>query len=249
LFGACTGPANTALDGFGENKADNWGFGFNAGIMYEVSDATRFSLAYRSRVKQSLDGDITFSLPNNAVIQSTFGAAFGRDGITADVTLPDTVSFSGYHRLNDKFALMGDATWTRWSAVQRLVIGFANPNALRGAATVEELRWDDAWRLGLGLNYYHDSRFTFRLGVAYDESPAGGNPAFTTARLPDADRVWTAVGASYAFNDKMKFDVGYAHLFVDDASINRVGSLGNTFTGSFDNAADIFSAQFNYVFD
>jgi len=248
LGAACAGPADTTLDGFAENKADNWGFGFNAGVMYELSDATRFSLAFRSRVKQKLDGNVTFSLPNNAVIQGLFASSFPRDGISADVTLPDTLSFSGYHRLNQKFALMGDATWTRWSAVQRLVIAFDTPTALRAPATVEELRWDDTWRLGIGLNYYHNDRWTFRLGTAYDESPVSST-TFATARLPDADRVWTSVGASYAFNDRMKFDVGYSHLFVDDSRINRVGSQGDTLTGNFDNDADIFSLQFNYVLE
>ena len=249
LNAACApSQGSTALDGYAENEADAWSFGINLGILYELSERTRFSAAYRSRIKQSLDGDVSFNLGSNAVIQGLFASSFINDGITADVTLPDSLSFSAYHRINDKFGVMGDATWTRWSSVQRLVIQFDTNTALRSAATVEELRWDDTWRLGLGLNYYHDDRFTFRVGVAYDESPTG-NPAFTTARLPDADRIWTSVGASYAVSDRIQLDVGYAHLFVDDASINRVGSQADTLVGSYESDADIFSLQFNYRFD
>jgi long-chain fatty acid transport protein len=245
---ACTGPADTALDGFAENEADDVSFGFNVGTMYELGDATRFSLAYRSRVKQDLDGDVSFALPSNPVVQALFGTSFIDDGITAKVELPDTLSFSAYHRLNDRFAVMGDATWTRWSAIERLVISYDTVTALRPSATVEELAWDDTWRLGLGLSYYHDDRLTIRAGIAYDESPTG-DAAFTTARLPDADRIWTSIGASYAVSDKLKVDAGYSHLFVDDARINRVGSQGDTLVGTYDSDADIFSLQLSYVFD
>jgi long-chain fatty acid transport protein len=245
---ACTGPANTALDGFAENEADDVSFGFNLGTLYELSDATRFSLAYRSGIKQDLDGDVSFALPSNPVVQALFATSFINDDITAKVDLPDTLSFSAYHRVNQKLAVMGDATWTRWSSIERLVISYDTATALRPGATVEELRWDDTWRLGLGLNYYHDDRLTLRVGLAYDESPTG-DATLTTARLPDADRIWTSIGASYAVNDKLKVDAGYSHLFVDDARINRVGSQGDTLVGSFDSDADIFSLQLSYVFD
>jgi len=169
--------------------------------------------------------------------------------VTANVKLPDMLSFSAYHRFG-KFGVMGDATWTRWSSVQRLVINFDTPSLLRSAATVEELRGDDAWRLGLGLNYYHNDKLTLRAGLAYDESPATGNPLFTTARLPDADRYWVAVGASYRVSNKISLDAGYSHLFVDDSRINRTGGTsGDTLTGTFESEADIISVQMNYVFD
>jgi long-chain fatty acid transport protein len=113
---------------------------------------------------------------------------------------------------------------------------------------VEELDWRNTWRLGLGFNYYHDDRLTFRTGVAYDESPVS-SAAFTTARLPDADRIWLSAGASYRFTDKLKADLGYSHLFVDDARIARTGSQRDTLNGSFESDADIFSVQLNYVFD
>ena len=247
LAGACNGAANTALDGFAENKAHSFGFGLNLGLMYELSENTRFSAAFRSSIEHDLDGDVTYQLPNNAVIRNTFGSLFPNDGVTADVELPASIELSAYHRFAQKFGIMASALWTQWSDIPSLIIVSDTPIAGRSQNAVEELRWRDAWRLGLGLNYYHNDRLTLRTGVAYDESPAP-NATFTTARLPDADRLWISVGASYVFSDHLKADFGYSHLFVDDARISRTGGQSDVLTGSYESDANILSLQLNYVF-
>ena len=42
--------------------------------------------------------------------------------VKADVTLPENLSVSAFSRLNDKWDLMGDVTWTRWSQFEELKI-------------------------------------------------------------------------------------------------------------------------------
>ncbi len=246
LGAACTGPANTALDGFAENKADDVSVGFNAGLMYEFSERTRVGVAYREKIEHDLDGKVTFSVPT--ALAGALGPSFPSGGVSANVRLPDSLSFSGYHRFHDKFAMMADATWTGWSSVPRLVIRYDTVTPLRDPTAIEELGWSDAWRLGVGFNYYHNKKLTLRAGFAYDESPAG-SPLTATARLPDADRKWLSVGASYAFTDRMQADFGYSHLFVSDSRIQRTGPANNVLIGGYEADADIISLQFNYKFD
>ena len=45
----------------------------------------------------------------------------------------------------------------------------------------------------------------------------------------------------------MSFDVGYAHLFIDDAPINRESATGDVLRGNYELSVDIISAQFNYA--
>jgi long-chain fatty acid transport protein len=113
---------------------------------------------------------------------------------------------------------------------------------------VETLNWTDTWRYAVGANYYHNDRLTFRTGVAYDETPLP-NAASRTPRLPDNDRLWLSVGASYRVSDRLSADIGYAHLFIDDTPIRRTGSTGSVLIGNYESEADIFSVQVNYVFD
>ncbi|WP_186824907.1 outer membrane protein transport protein, partial [Klebsiella pneumoniae] len=46
-------------------KGDEWGFGWNAGILYEVDKNNRYGLTYRSEVKVDFDGDYKRSLPSS----------------------------------------------------------------------------------------------------------------------------------------------------------------------------------------
>jgi long-chain fatty acid transport protein len=60
-----------------------------------------------------------------------------------------------------------------------------------------------------------------RVGSAYDKAPV--QDEFRTPRLPDQDRVWAAGGVQWKISDRSAVDLGYAHLFIKDAS----SDLGN----------------------
>ena len=257
VAGACSPsgtPGSGGRDGFVKNKANGWGYGFNVGAMYQASEDTRVSVAYRSKVSQKLKGSARFSVPTGIAvgplgtaptgINAQIGAAFADDRITAKVKLPDTLSFSAWHRLNEQWEIMGDATWTGWSSVPELRIVFDRPTTAGGPG-VETLDWDDTWRLAVGTAYSPNKQWTLRTGVAYDESPI---PSATsrTARLPDNDRIWLSFGATYKASDALNVDVGYTHLFISDTRINRAGSTGNVLIGTYESDANLFSAQVRY---
>lgn len=238
--GACAG-APTTSDGEAELEGDDWGWGFNAGLMYEL-DRTRFGLAYRSKVDQKLEGDVDF---NNTPGALQGLGIFIDDGVSAQVSLPEMVSLSIHHELNPKVAIMGDVTWTNWSRFDELRVKFdTNPQA--DLVTPEE--WDDSWRYSLGLSYRYNDSWTLRTGVAYDQTPIP-SAELRTPRIPGNDRKWLALGASYRQSDRLQFDVGYAHLFVSDTPINNTNNTGATLVGSYESSVDILSAQLRWSFD
>jgi long-chain fatty acid transport protein len=109
--------------------------------------------------------------------------------------------------------------------------------------------WDDTWRFSLGATYEWSEPLLLRVGVARDGSPV---PASTrTARLPDADRTWIAVGARWQASDALIIDAGYAHLFSDDARVSQ--NAGDTdinalLGGEQTSSVDILSVQVTYQF-
>ena len=56
--GLFDGPPPCDNDLFGSVKGDDWGFGFNAGIILEPSPQTRLGLHYRSKVNLELEGNL-----------------------------------------------------------------------------------------------------------------------------------------------------------------------------------------------
>lgn len=237
----CTG-APTSRDGRLELDGDDWSFGFNLGLLYEVNDGTRFGVAYRSRVDHELEGSARFTGTPTGL--SNLGI-FVNDDVTADLTLPESLSVSAYHELNSRWAIMGDITWTRWEQFDELRVEF-DTNPQDDLVTPEE--WDNTFRYSLGLSYRYNDRWTLRTGVAYDET-AIPSAELRTPRIPGNDRRWVAFGASYRHSDRLHFDVGYAHLFIDDTPINNTNATNATLVGEYESSVDILSAQVRWQFD
>jgi long-chain fatty acid transport protein len=212
-------------------KGDDYGWGFNLGALWQVSEATRVGLAYRSEVEHTLGGDVGFS-----------AAATLNGPVNADVTLPDSASLSLFHKLDSRWDLLADITWTGWSDFKELRIVRTNGNVL---GTPTEENWDDSYRYSLGANYRLNDRLTLRGGLAFDETPV--SDAFRTARIPDEDRTWIAFGAQYRLSRKSAIDIGYAHLFIRDAAIDKAEN-GVTLAGSYEASVDILSAQLTLGF-
>ena len=213
-------------------KGDDWGFGFNLGAIYQATADTRLSVAYRSKVNQHLEGDSTSPL-----------IAALNTNVTAAITLPETFSASAFSKLNDTWDLMGDVTWTRWSQFKELRVDFAN--AVPDSVTQEN--WSNTLRYSIGANYHYSEDIKLRAGLAYDEEAISDQ--FRTARIPGNDRKWVSLGANWKVSPSSSIDVGYAHLFISDASINKNEGAGNgTLTGTYDGSVDILSAQYTHNF-
>lgn len=231
----------TTNDGRADLEGDDWSWGFNLGLLYELSERTRLGLAYRSKVSHELEGTARFT-GTPAQLQAL--NVFVNDTVTADITMPETVSLSIYHEVSPHLAVMGDVTWTRWSRFDELRVKFDTSNQ---SDLVTPEQWDDSMRYSLGLNYAYSDRWTLRTGIAFDETPIP-SAELRTPRIPGNDRRWLAFGASYRHSDEMVFDIGYAHLFVSDTPINNTNSTAATLTGTYESSVDILSAQVRWTF-
>ncbi len=217
-----TALGNPALsDGRARIGGDDWGFGGNFGVLVEPWQGTRFGAAYRSHIDHELDGDARFRTP------AAVAAAFPNTGVSAKLTTPESVSFGAYHDINDKWAIMGEAAWTRWSRFEDLRIKFDSDQPTN--FTDED--WESVWFFAAGATYRPSADWTLRVGVAHDQSPVKDRTR--TPRVPDSDRTWLAFGVGYQPFASVNFDLGYTHIFMDDASVDlRASDPGNANRGN-----------------
>ena len=243
-FGLLVDPALAGtLDGKSKIEGDSWGWGFNLGALFEPSVDTRIGVHFRSEVSQDIEGDAKFKR-----VPGALQPAFSDTDVKADVDLPASVSVSGFHQLNAEWAIVGDYTWTDWSSIPELRFKF--DNSLPDQVT--SFDWRDTSRLSLGGIYTPQrSVWSYRFGVAYDESPVR-NAKSRSARLPDNDRIWVSIGAGCRPREKLRVDVGYAHLFIDDAQIRKTASgedrTRGALNGSYNASVDILSIEAQYQF-
>jgi long-chain fatty acid transport protein len=233
-------------EGIAQVKGDDTAWGYNFGIMVDLGPNTRIGAAYRSSMKYTIEGDVTFS--NRPAL---LAGGIPNGPVRADIKLPATASINLFHKISPQWDLLADVNWTDWSTLKSLDIFRTNGTLL----STTPLNWKDTWRVGVGANYHFNDLWTLRFGTAYDQSPVPD--ADRTPRIPDQDRVWLAIGAQYRMSKQLALDFGYAHLFVKDASMNLCpppqattpACAGkNNLVGDYSNKVDIISAQMRYAF-
>ena len=210
-------------------KGSDSAWGYNLGVLYNVNPSARIGIAYRSAISYTLTGAITSDLP------------FANTPVSLDVKLPDTLSVSGLHKLSDQWEMMADVTWTGWSSFKQIKV--VNNSGAVVTSTVEN--WKDTWRVAVGATHHFSEQWLSRAGLAYDQAPVPD--AYRTARVPDNDRTWLALGGQYKPSKESAIDFGYAHLFVKSANINSTNP-SPALVGSYKSSVDILSAQYTYSF-
>lgn len=240
-------------------SGSDWGFGYNLGYMYQPDADTRIGIAYRSQIKQKLRGTAAFSVPTLpsggalSTLSAGLNARLANADATVDLTTPDSLSAHGFKHLNGPWSIMGDVTWTRHSKLQTLTIKTptaADPNRNITYAT----NWKDSYKVSIGASYDLNQRLTLRGGYMYDKSPVpDAEHALTT--MPDNDRQWFSLGASYRLDKQNSFDVAYSYIKLKPTQINRTDDDYNsangtpgTLTGQYKTHAQVISLQYSHAF-
>ncbi|MES0038862.1 outer membrane protein transport protein [Mesorhizobium sp. M0046] len=231
-----TALAPTATPPRQQLKGDDVNAGLVAGVTLTPFDGTTIGIGYRSMVKHSLNGSQSFGIP---VVTPIGTIPAGTYPVSADITLPETVSIGVRQRINDAFTVMAGMEWANWSRIQTVPFG-GSP-----ARTSLALDFDDGWFFSLGGEYKYNPNWTFRAGLGYEIAPT--TDEHRSMRLPDADRVWASIGASYNWNERLSIDAAYTHLFVDDAPVDET-TANIRYAGTAEGRVDIISLGVRYKF-
>jgi long-chain fatty acid transport protein len=87
-----------------------------------------------------------------------------------------------------------------------------------------------AWFTSLGGEYQWNSNLpnlTLRAGLAFEKSPDFNQ--HRNVRAPESDRLWTSLEASYKYNNKLSFNLSYAHLFTKSPLISILSAANPAF--------------------
>ena len=243
------------VEGRNELKGDDSAWGYNLGATFRLSERTRLGLAYRSAIKYHLTGThtathpVTGNVAADAIITGNPGTQ--NQNVSVDIKMPDTFSLSALHRLDDRWDMLGDLSWTGWAKIPEIRIKFTVAGA---SDDVTNWKLRNTLRASVGANYRYSDKLKLRCGVAYDESPV--TDPYRTVRLPDNNRTWLGFGLQYKPSKQGTLDAGFAYLWVKASPINNNGELAATAlgyargltNGSYDSSVRILSAQYSHAF-
>jgi long-chain fatty acid transport protein len=222
---------------------DGWAYGLTAGVTLTPTPTTTIGVGYRSALNQKIDGSLLLTGPL---------AVFSNGSIHTTVDLPDTVSLGIRQRVTPQLTLLGTAEWTNWSRIGTSnILTASGAPAIVGATPVTvPFQYRDGWFFALGGEYQWSDRLTVRAGAAYEISPI--DDRVRVPLIPDNNRVWASIGASWQVFRGFSFDLAYSHVWVQDPSINITAVSGNpsfdgiSYIGAVNAHADVFSLAMVY---
>lgn len=196
----------------GEVDADSIAWGFNVGLMWSPLENLRFGLSYRSKVNHNAEGD--FTIDNIRDVQKGYEYIYGLAGTYGDaratISAPAWAMATAAWDVNELLSLYATFRWTDWSSFDTLDIKSSGLNPVGGVKTVEN-HWQDTYLVSVGADLRFTNWWTFRAGIGYETS-AVDDPKYRTAIIPDADRLWLALGSSFKATENMQIDVSAAWL-------------------------------------
>ncbi|HTY04221.1 MAG TPA: outer membrane protein transport protein [Rhodocyclaceae bacterium] len=233
-------------------KINDDAWGWNIGALFNVSPTTKVGVSYRSRVKYNATGDVTLSSNGSAAGATALAILNGggyASNVKADIELPDTFIASATQKLDDKWEMLGDISWTGWSSIPKIDV--IRTSGLQNTRTAQTLNTDfrDTWRFALGANYSLREDVKLKFGIAYDQTPVKGADTRLVS-LPDNNRTWFSFGAQWLPTKGSVVDVGAAYLYIKDPSIHndQTTSGRGLIDGTYKDSCWILGAQYSMQF-
>ena len=200
----------------------DWQFGARLGVMFEPSKTTRFGVVWTSEIEYDFDVDLTIRgvIPG---VTHTFPTKI-------KTYAPQQLMASGYHQLNERWAITGNLGWQEWSKFSK-----SSAEAF-GNTVTSSLKVQDTWHAALGAQYQYSAKTKVSAGIAYDNSMYE-HQSQTSFALPNGATWRVGTGVQYVLSPQS--DLGLA---IEYARSDSSSAPGNALSGGYDHPDMVFMA-------
>jgi long-chain fatty acid transport protein len=232
-------------DGRLKYDASDVGYGYNLGLLFELSPQTRVGVTYVSKVDLDFKDDLRFKNMEGTLLGAALNASGLLDAqLKINVTIPAQLSLGAYQAITDKLALVGTVNWQNWSKFGEPEIAVADSNTVTA-----NLDYQDTYHAGIGAYYRVAEPWLLMVGFGYDTSPTSSSSQRSPV-LPLGATFRYAAGVQYDWNKDFSVGVAYTLLDAGSAKVNRTGGpLKGDLEGEYDtNFIHAFNMNFVYRF-
>jgi long-chain fatty acid transport protein len=230
----------TVGDSISRFTADNWGYGGHLGILYQMDEATRIGLNYRSKLMMHLKGYSSFVLDQ--------GDTYETNLFRLPLPLPPTTTLSVYHAFTPCWAMMGSIAYDQWASIQNYHARNyiqpptpADPSGIIPDVTAPQ-HMRNTLDFGIGTHYKMNEKWMLRGSFKYEPTPTRN--AYRYVNFPDGVKYGFQIGSRYQATKKVAVDLIYGHVFVKTMDINDVNPVtGATATGHQRTSIDLLGGQ------
>ncbi|MDT4789961.1 Long-chain fatty acid transport protein [compost metagenome] len=222
-------------DGQLKYQDHDWGYGGNLGVVYAPAPGTRLGLSYTSEIDVEFEDGLDLQGVGPVTTRLLRDRGLLDAATRIDMQVPQTLTFSLYHQLDEQWALLASANWQDWSRFGEVGVDL-DSNQPRSATL--EANYRDTWHLSVGTQYRFDPRWMWSFGVGYDSSPVDDEDRTLTVPMAETWRFGT--GLTYALDAQTEMNLSYEMVWLGDMEISQEKSLPldapQRVSGEFDNA-------------
>ena len=228
------------------NDLSGRSLGWNAGLLYHLTEATTFGVNIRSQLVTHYKGQVNFAGPGSAFFEST--------NVDSTITYPPYVFFGFSTQISSRWKLNGDLGYFKWSTVKSLPFNFESTSGSAIPQSALNLSVDQSWKnsyvYSVGTEYALTERLVFRGGLFVDESAIPGwtfDPTTPVSTLRGG-----TIGVGYKWSN-MVFDAaylegGYKGQTIDSSTTNILNLAGNTTFGTYKGKVQVLTLSFRLKF-
>ena len=237
LFGP---PPGGSLDDIGQRfEGDGWGYGYNLGLLYKLTERISFGATFRSHIDIDVDGRATFSNVNPDLSALLL---FSDTNGQADVRLPAQATAGLAFSPKDNFVVEVGVRWEDWSSTDELKIELDSPVFGPDKEDITLRDWKATWSYNIGGQYQLNESLALNAGYLFGENAVPGSTF--DPLIPDSDAHLFTFGAEWQSGSwTISSAFGYEH----HEDRNKANTLGDpldpgkgTANGTYE--ADIYLA-------
>lgn len=212
----------------------------NLGLLYEPSDRTRFGIQYLSESDLELE-----THPKVKGTGLTSAALRQIRDVDLDMTMPQFVMLSGFHQINDKWAIMGNIGWQEWSEFGKVDIDVSTAESNKSITADRDYK--DTWNFALGAQYQLNEKWRLNTGIAYDTEMVDEDDV--TPDLPSGDSWRYGIGTTYDYSETVQISMGYEIVWYGDIDLDvEGGALRDDLSGTYEDfAIHFFGFSVNWL--
>lgn len=200
-------------DSQSRNEASGTAYGGELGLLLKPAQATLIGFNYH--------GSMTYQLSGSSAFNGS--PAFDSNQYNYIFWTPARSVLTIGQRFSPVFGGIVTIQRIQWSVFQNINIhGIATARGVVNAVVPFHLR--DTWLVTVGGQYRFKPQWTIRLAGSFNQSPGNGS-----YQLANGNSTILATSLGYELSKKILLDAGYAHAFMQNASIhiNSNGSIVN----------------------
>lgn len=197
------------------------GFGFNAGIHYDLNSKLSVGITYRSQINMNLkNGAAVFTVPNS------LDPNFPDGKFTGSLPLPNVTTLGWAYKPNEKWTFVVDVNYVGWKVYDTLAFDYEQ-NTTSLLDTKSPRNYNSIFAFRGGSQYKIMPQLDLRLGGGFGFSPVP--EASVTPETPDANRTYLTGGVTYRFSDQFSIDASIYYTQLKRTALNTETNLYGTY--------------------